>query len=326
MAHQRAKDDFSYDAENDDELSFQANDIIVVVAKIDEGWWEGELNGRRGIFPANFVQVIADEPPPPRERTNTNTAAAAGLVRGASVSKGPAPPPPAAAKSAAAGRKRARVVHSFAAEQPDEIDLEPGTIVDVEREVAEGWWEGSVGGKKGLFPSNFVVVEEDDAASAAAAPPAAQKPAEPEPAVEIKPKKAMGVGFGNILGGAKLKSAAPAPAPAAAPEPKEPEASQPAYALPIRKKPGEKRMRATFDYTAENPDELTFAVGDVITNVTSVGEGWAQGDLNGKSGLFPSNFAEALPDEEPEVKKKGPAPAPPVAEKKAVPLPADAKK
>lgn len=24
----------------------------------DEGWWEGELNGRRGFFPDNFVMVI----------------------------------------------------------------------------------------------------------------------------------------------------------------------------------------------------------------------------------------------------------------------------
>ncbi len=24
----------------------------------DEGWWEGELSGRRGFFPDNFVMVI----------------------------------------------------------------------------------------------------------------------------------------------------------------------------------------------------------------------------------------------------------------------------
>lgn len=24
----------------------------------DEGWWEGELNGRRGFFPDNFVMLI----------------------------------------------------------------------------------------------------------------------------------------------------------------------------------------------------------------------------------------------------------------------------
>ena len=24
----------------------------------DEGWWEGELNGRRGFFPDDFVMVV----------------------------------------------------------------------------------------------------------------------------------------------------------------------------------------------------------------------------------------------------------------------------
>lgn len=25
---------------------------------IDVGWWEGELNGRRGVFPDNFVKLL----------------------------------------------------------------------------------------------------------------------------------------------------------------------------------------------------------------------------------------------------------------------------
>lgn len=54
---------YAYAAENDDELSFKAGDIITVLSKESEdaGWWLGELNGRRGVFPDNFVAPYVAE-------------------------------------------------------------------------------------------------------------------------------------------------------------------------------------------------------------------------------------------------------------------------
>ncbi|KAL0170211.1 hypothetical protein M9458_034807, partial [Cirrhinus mrigala] len=39
------------------DLSFVAGDRITVITKTDSqyDWWEGELRGQVGIFPANFV-------------------------------------------------------------------------------------------------------------------------------------------------------------------------------------------------------------------------------------------------------------------------------
>lgn len=56
------------------------------------------------------------------------------------------------------------------------------------------------------------------------------------------------------------------------------------------------KARVTFAYEPEQEDELKLAVGDiiVITN-KEVFEGWMQGELNGKKGLFPDNFVELLP-------------------------------
>lgn len=47
-----------------------------------------------------------------------------------------------------------------------------------------------------------------------------------------------------------------------------------------------------FDYKAEAPDELTLAVGDVITNIRQVEDGWCEGFLRGKTGVFPDNFVK----------------------------------
>eukprot|EP01122_Echinamoeba_exundans_P000766 TRINITY_DN106_c0_g2_i1.p1 TRINITY_DN106_c0_g2~~TRINITY_DN106_c0_g2_i1.p1 ORF type:complete len:1054 (-),score=319.54 TRINITY_DN106_c0_g2_i1:104-3265(-) len=49
---------YDYPGTADNELSFRAGDVITIVQKDPAGWWEGELQGRRGWIPANYVQEI----------------------------------------------------------------------------------------------------------------------------------------------------------------------------------------------------------------------------------------------------------------------------
>ena len=50
--------EFDYTANREDELTILPGDIINVISKQDEHWWEGELNGHVGIFPASYVQEM----------------------------------------------------------------------------------------------------------------------------------------------------------------------------------------------------------------------------------------------------------------------------
>lgn len=47
---------YDFDAEDGTELSFRAGDVITIIKK-SQDWWEGELNGRRGLFPGNYVEM-----------------------------------------------------------------------------------------------------------------------------------------------------------------------------------------------------------------------------------------------------------------------------
>ena len=53
-----------------------------------------------------------------------------------------------------------------------------------------------------------------------------------------------------------------------------------------------------FDYEPENPDELKLTEGDIVVvtnqNIPDT-EGWWEGELNGITGVFPSNFVDLLP-------------------------------
>ncbi|MFW8314641.1 SH3 domain-containing protein, partial [Klebsiella pneumoniae] len=52
---------YDYQANDDDEISFDPDDIITHIEMIDEGWWRGLCKNRYGLFPANYVQVINNQ-------------------------------------------------------------------------------------------------------------------------------------------------------------------------------------------------------------------------------------------------------------------------
>ena len=54
----QARVTFSYKPEQDDELTLEVGDIITNIVDVDVGWCEGELNGKKGMFPNNFVEMI----------------------------------------------------------------------------------------------------------------------------------------------------------------------------------------------------------------------------------------------------------------------------
>ncbi|KAK3110895.1 hypothetical protein LTR53_014343, partial [Teratosphaeriaceae sp. CCFEE 6253] len=50
---------YDYEAQSEGDLAFREGDRILVVHKTEstEDWWEGEVGGQRGSFPANYVRV-----------------------------------------------------------------------------------------------------------------------------------------------------------------------------------------------------------------------------------------------------------------------------
>uniref|UniRef100_A0A3B5MTB7 Osteoclast-stimulating factor 1 n=1 Tax=Xiphophorus couchianus TaxID=32473 RepID=A0A3B5MTB7_9TELE len=49
---------YAYDAQDTDELSFNADDVIEILTEDLSGWWFGRLRGKEGMFPGNYVEKI----------------------------------------------------------------------------------------------------------------------------------------------------------------------------------------------------------------------------------------------------------------------------
>jgi len=45
-------------AEDELELSFKVGDVLQITKQDDSGWWEATLNGKSGVIPANYVELL----------------------------------------------------------------------------------------------------------------------------------------------------------------------------------------------------------------------------------------------------------------------------
>jgi len=50
-----------------------------------------------------------------------------------------------------------------------------------------------------------------------------------------------------------------------------------------------------YSYVAQNSDELSFDKDEVITVLSRDDPSWWKGELQGATGLFPSNYVSAIP-------------------------------
>ncbi|XP_072404679.1 SH3 domain-containing protein 21 isoform X5 [Chiloscyllium punctatum] len=130
----------SFQSQEGDELSFEVGDIIKNSKCTEEdGWWEGELNGRRGRFPRIFLKEVA-----------TQTNESANRIQPRSMRR----------KPMVKKKKKQRwceVLISYSPVKAEELELNLGDVIEILDEIEDGWWIGRKNGQTGGFPSNFVI-------------------------------------------------------------------------------------------------------------------------------------------------------------------------
>ncbi|CAF0785341.1 unnamed protein product [Adineta ricciae] len=278
--------EFDYIAKSSDELTIRKGDIITDAIPAEQGWLKGECRGTFGHFPENFVTPLTKEKAKNRTFANELGARLQSAVNGNNIGN----------KSGTLRKRptnddtlfqtqqsnnlpngtlfQVKVAYAYTPVHDDELPINPNDIVNVTRMVEEGWYEGILDGKLGLFPSNYVtrITEENSSKK--------------DPPVKRKPVNGVGVMFNKDVG----KATSPTSMDTPSSHPKTPPSQASKKTTPIK-------ARVLFDYKKSADDELSLSVGDIVTVLEKhlEDDGWWKGELNGRIGVFPDNYVEELP-------------------------------
>lgn len=111
---------------------------------------------------------------------------------------------------------------------------------------------------------------------------------------DMAPPSAMGFPS-SATPASPFAGAMPSPLSNMAPSPASPAATMPppAYnANPVENKLG--NAEALYDYSGDNPSDLSIRRGDIIQLTELINDDWWKGTLNGKTGIFPRNYVKKL--------------------------------
>ncbi|XP_043453170.1 dynamin-binding protein isoform X1 [Prionailurus bengalensis] len=140
-------------AQLDEELDFREGDVITITGVPEPGWFEGELDGRRGIFPEGFVELLG----PLR---TVDELVSSGNHDDCIINGEEDTPTGEEEREPEEDEEQPGTygiaLYRFQALEPNELDFEVGDKIRILGTLEDGWLEGSLKGRTGIFPYRFV--------------------------------------------------------------------------------------------------------------------------------------------------------------------------
>uniref|UniRef100_S4R7V9 Dynamin-binding protein n=1 Tax=Petromyzon marinus TaxID=7757 RepID=S4R7V9_PETMA len=142
-------------AQMEGELDFREGDIITITGIPEEGWYDGEIDGRRGTFPEGFVELLkplkkmnVKDHCQDEEILDSDQSTLCGSEYG-----------PHSQHNVDANEMYAVALYDFKAIEAGELDFRKGERITIIQELEDDWLEGEVRDCRGIFPIRFVKLE-----------------------------------------------------------------------------------------------------------------------------------------------------------------------
>uniref|UniRef100_A0A663ETS6 Intersectin 2 n=1 Tax=Aquila chrysaetos chrysaetos TaxID=223781 RepID=A0A663ETS6_AQUCH len=286
----------SWTAKKENHLNFSKNDIITVLEQ-QENWWFGEVHGGRGWFPKSYVKLLPGRTLIPKIPLPASDILLSSYLKLLSP-------------SLCAACTEYVALYSYSSSEPGDLTFTEGEEILVTQKEGE-WWTGSIDGRTGIFPSNYVRPKDQEASSNAgktgtinkkpeiaqvttayAASGTEQLSLAPGQLILILKKNASGWWQGELQARGKKRQKGWFPASHV-------KLLGPSSERTTSAAPSVCQVIAMYDYMANNEDELSFSKGQLINVLSKDDADWWQGEISGVTGLFPSNYVKMTTDSDP---------------------------
>ncbi|XP_044045998.1 SH3 domain-containing protein 19 isoform X2 [Siniperca chuatsi] len=302
---------FDYNGNNTGELSFQKNEVLLLLEEIDHNTFECQVGDTRGRVHMSRMKIITPL---------------------ASVSN--MSPPQGAGPAGSGGDGygfNVQAIHDFIPEGPGELGLRAGDVVTMVEQVDSEWYRGSCSGSTGFFPINYVKVLSNSPK------PLPERKAKPPPATVSGPRCVARFDFegehsdelsfseGDVIQLQEfigqdwargqigvftgvfplnfvevIEDLPPPPSqqhqstrislPGMATSP----STHPQVAKPAQTPQSSVEWAvALYDFAGKSDNDLSFQQGDCILITQHIDAEWSCGQLNGREGMFPRAFVES---------------------------------
>uniref|UniRef100_A0A7N8WW85 Intersectin 2b n=1 Tax=Mastacembelus armatus TaxID=205130 RepID=A0A7N8WW85_9TELE len=266
----------SWTAKTDNHLNFNKDDVIHVLEQ-QENWWLGELNGERGWFPKTYVILLEEE---------RSDFVACYLTIAAYV-------------HICFSFPEYIALYTYESPAAGDLTFREGDVILVSKREGE-WWKGSIGDRIGIFPECkprfcslltsklnlcLLCTEIAKVIRTHSSTGPEQLNLENGQLILILGKNASGWWLGELQARGKKRQKGWFPAShvtiLGSNSGKSTPAPQPVC-----------QVIAIYDYTAANEDEMSFSKGQLINVLDKNNPDWWKGELNGETGLFPTNYVK----------------------------------
>ncbi|XP_058508622.1 GRB2-related adapter protein 2a [Solea solea] len=282
-----ARGKYEFAATADDELTFRKGDILKILSPQDD-WYKAEMNGEEGFVPQNYLELQT----PRWFQENASRNDAEDLLRhkdiGEFVIRGSQSSP---------GEFSISVKH--------ESDVQHFKVLRDNQGHYFLWSEKFTSLNKlvdfykntSISKTREMYLHDGTSANRNVSTAQVKRGSLPEQhsaaAIAAGPRRASDQPHSQLVKRVGLEERAHTIGHTGRNSPVTPAANVPrrsSETMPLPQKPATIQVKALYDFTAEEDDELGFSTGDVIEVLDRSDVSWWRGRLRGKTGLFPANY------------------------------------